>query len=952
MMEVYMRHFSTRAVALLALVALLIPGMVLAQTSRTTGAITGTVTDTQGAALPGVTVTVSSPNLQGTRTEVTDAQGMFSVPSVPPGTYKVEYALSGVKNASREGVVVHAQQTSTSNIQMSLAMSETLTVSASQVVVDPTQAAQVTTLDEEHLKYTSVGAGNRTYQASLIQAPGVAMSTSGTSGNPQVSGSNNAQNDWYVDGVNTTDPVTHTFGGNMAFDSIQEITVTTLGKDAEYRSSGGTINVITKSGTNDFSGSLDYRYNDPDFLTSGKETRPQNVATGAFYGGPTTQVLRFNKAAQTDKSKQPQVTFGGPIMRDKLWFFGATHKPDTSRQQPALFGFQPGVRAAIGWNTHGKLTFTPFSNHTLTAKYTDSHLNITNIQDSSFYKPEADARQTQHSKIKALSYDGILSSKWLANVQYAERPSSLAVLPMSGDVVTPGEVDSSTSIRSVNYTNTQGRTSKRNELTASTSYYVDKFGSHAFKLGVANDNNEFTSYNYTTGLLSNVANGPTCASIITAYGLPANTVCTASLSRNFSATVPIRLTVGIQTPTTTKKAETNSIYFQDEWRPIPRLTARLGVRYDKSSFSADFGNDVPDFDLLQPRVGLAFDVFNNASSVIHAYGGKIGDDNQLTLPSFGQKLPSVTVGYNYNATTMAYTLVPSATSVSVSGNIYDPTLSQSFSNQYSFGFTQRVMKNTSVDLTAEYRTQKNLFEDYCGTVAVPQTCMMTNHPGPVGTENPLRADYRALIMKVDSRLFNRIDYSASWTHAKSRGSTESTQNANTSFDRYDSSGAGLDHFTNTYGFLSDDAKDRLKFNGFARLPWNMVLGGSWYWDSGLAYSVSRTGPVVGGTLFLEPRGSRRLPHYNQVDMQLQKDFQFGQVKFGLIGSVFNVLNSELPTGINGNAGTLARWETGNPSKLYVDPNQVSGLNRLSATFGQYTTFQRPRRFEAGVRFEF
>ncbi|MCU1245313.1 MAG: hypothetical protein JWN02_1223, partial [Acidobacteria bacterium] len=53
-----------------------------------------------------------------------------------------------------------------------------------------------------------------------------------------------------------------------------------------------------------------------------------------------------------------------------------------------------------------------------------------------------------------------------------------------------------------------------------------------------------------------------------------------------------------------------------------------------------------------------------------------------------------------------------------------------------------------------------------------------------------------------------------------------------------------------------------------------------------------------------------------------------------------------------NAGTNARWETGNPSKLYVDPNQVAGPNRLSATFGQYTTFQRPRRFEAGVRFEF
>ncbi|MEA2490775.1 MAG: hypothetical protein QOH21_2567 [Acidobacteriota bacterium] len=931
------------ASVLVAVLALLLPLTAVAQTSRTTGAITGTVTDTSGSALPGVTVNVSSPNLQGTRTEVTDANGSYSIPALPPGRYRVEFTLSGVQSQVREGVNVNAQQSTGLAVQMSLSVSETVTVTASQIVVDPTQATTQHTVDEDRLKYGQVGSANRSYQNALTQAPGV-VATAG--GNPQVSGANLANNDYFVDGVNTTDPVTHTFGGNMAFDAIQEISVVTFGKDAEYKASGGTVNVITKSGGNEFSGSLDVRYNDPDFLEAGHEKR---TATPAFFGGPPgASSLRYDKSVQTAKSEQPQATFGGPILRDKLWFFVATHKPKTVQQAPNLNGFQPGARTFEGWNTHAKLTLTPWANQTFTAKYTDSNATISNSQFSSLVPTEADSQQEQASWIYALAYDAVLTSKWLGNLQYSHRPGELITGPMSGDLTTVGVINNANNIRSVNYTNYQGRTSERDELIASTTYYLERFGTHAFKAGLGFDHNEFTSFNQGTGDPSTIPGFNAANFCSPAFGFPTGTQCSALIRTNVSATIPQRVVLSSISPESTVGADTTSFYVQDEWRPIPRLTARLGVRYDTTSWDNNGGNAVPDFELLQPRVGLAYDIFNNASSVIHAFGGKIGDENQLTLPSFGVKQFSAT--RNFDLVNGVYVRNPVGESTSLSGTPIDPSLSASFSNQYSAGFTQRIFGNSSIDVTAEYKSTKNLFEDYCGTIDGPgvlDECFVTNFAGPAGTPNPLRGDYRAVITKLESRPFSWLDFTLSHTRSKSRGSTDSTQNAAADFDYYPV------HFTNTFGYLSDDARDRVKFNGYARLPFQTTLGASYNWNSGAAYSITRTAPLVGyGNQFLEPRGSRRLPHFNQLDLQLQKDFSFGQYRFGLIGSVINALNSETITGINGNAGTRAISDPNDPTRVFVDPNQQTGTNRFAATFLQPSSFQLPRRYEVGVRFEF
>src|SRR5436190_677906 len=947
----------------LALSVLLAPAG-FAQTNINNGALQGTVTDTSGAALPGVTVSVTSPVLIGTRTAVTEANGEYLIPLLPPGIYHADYSLSGVKSQVREGIRINATQTTRIDVQMSLAVSETVTVTASQIVVDPTQTQQTTNLKEDRLKYSSVGSANRSYQNALQSVP-EAVGT----GNVNLAGNNINSNTFMIDGINAlTDPVTHTFASNMAFDAIQEVNVLAFGKDAEYRSSGGTVNVITKSGGNNFSGSLDYRYFDPDFFTSTGKTY---VAAPTFFGGPVTAApaLRFNKAAITDKSKQPQATLGGPIMKDKMWFFASAHNPFTSRVAANTLGVQPGPRDFKGWNTLAKVTFTPWANHTFAARHTNSYATIANITQAATTGIEADGFQSQHNKNMSLNYDGVLSSRWLVSGAISHTPASLAVEPMSGNFELIRFTDLDTTINRGNYNNVQGRKSHRDELLLSTTYYLERFGSHALKAGIAFDKSGFNSFNYTTGDPNTLA------------GMPAN-IC-ATLSGNASVKcgvtytvrggVPVSATVSVRNPALGADAKQQAFYVQDQWNPISQLTVRAGLRYDHVDWESS--KPVPAFELLQPRVGLAYDLFNNGGSVIHAFGGKIVDENQLTLPNNLNVRYSGSGLFTFCATATTLsgnrcagkvgTFVNTSNTISPGGLEVDPNLHAPFSNEYSIGFTQRIFRNTSVDLTAEKRTGHNLFGIFFGDVGPDYSNPDFSHvlPAETFTACPggrcgvFQSKYQALIAKVDTKPSRNSDISVSWTHGKSQGSTANDngagQNVSGAFEVYPTTSI------NYYGYTPDDAKDRVKVNGYYRLPWDFTVGGSYNWDSGTAFTVTKTNAFGLGTEFLEPRGSRRFPHFSQLDLQLQKDFQIGPVKAGIIGSVINVLNKELGLTINGNAGSRAcstangtTCDPLNGTKLLIDPNQQSGPNRLSPTFLRYTSFQRPRRYEVGVRFEF
>jgi hypothetical protein len=377
-----------------------------------------------------------------------------------------------------------------------------------------------------------------------------------------------------------------------------------------------------------------------------------------------------------------------------------------------------------------------------------------------------------------------------------------------------------------------------------------------------------------------------------------------------------------------------AFFAQDEWRPVPQFTAKLGVRYDQSTFYLDGGEKVKSMTRFQPRVGFAWDLFNNSSTILRAHAGEFMDDNALTFPNFLDERGAITSIFFWDDSVQEYVFFGAFGGPS--GNDQDPSLRPTYSQELNVGVTQRIFRNTSLDVTGVYRKTKNIFEDSCkfDNCETDGTFWLTNRPN--GMSDVLRSQYKGLIFKVESRLTQRVNLLLTYALSESKGSIEYTQNAGTDFDVFP------DHFVNRFGHLSDDARHRVKLDGFVKLPWEIIFGTNVIWDSGVPYNVSTTlAPNAGyGTVFLEPRGSRRLPDFYQWDVQLQKDFLFGPIRFGLIGSVFNVLDTEIELTRDGSVG---RGTVANPATI---------ANPANPRFNFPTSWQRPRRYEAGVRVEF
>ena len=290
--------------------------------AQTTGGLVGTITDSSGAALPGVTVEVRSPALQGVRTDVTEAGGNYRFALLPPGLYEVNFSLEGFAAEARRDVRIALGKDSTLDLSLRpAAVSETLTITAAAPVLDTTSTAVGTNLDTRAIETLPTG---RSYSSIVQVAPGT--SSDANPSNPgqstiTVYGSSGAENAFYIDGVNTTNMEYGFQGKQLNFEFIQEVDVKTGGYEAEYgRSTGGIINVITKSGGNELSGDV-FGYYDSDSLQ--KDTGDIDTSSGRIVG--------FTKS-------DFGADLGGFILRDKLWFFAAydavEHESDNELPAP------------------------------------------------------------------------------------------------------------------------------------------------------------------------------------------------------------------------------------------------------------------------------------------------------------------------------------------------------------------------------------------------------------------------------------------------------------------------------------------------------------------------------------------------------------------------------------------------------------------------------------------
>ncbi|MBK9088372.1 MAG: TonB-dependent receptor [Holophagales bacterium] len=619
---------------LLVPVALLLV-MALPALGALDGSISGVVKDKSGQPLPGVSVTVKGPVLQGTRTAITKGDGTYRVPSLPPGKgYLVSFLLSGFKVVTRSELSVGLNLDTQVNSTMELADVQTeVVVTGEAPVVDVTQTNTATNFNSDYLRNIPVGAANRSYQSLLNQTPGVV----GTS-NPSVLGGSSIENSYMIDGVNTTDPITHTWTVQMNFDTIQEVSVQTSGFEAEYgKATGGVVNVVTKSGGNDFSGTFDIRYRTSDMEKSGDHYDPNKAESRRTPWG---------------------ATLGGPILKDNLWFFANMRRPDQYQipysAVPAYLAANtnPAIYRYTGWDYGGKLSFTLSPSYSGFFNYYNSSASIENPDLSVQRLPEATRNQDQATETFNLKLTGVFTSSWIGEFQAGQNENEVTSYPRSGDLSATQWQNRKTGVVYGGYSNSQGGPRNRKLIGANTSYFLADFaGNHQFKTGFDIDNTKYPSYNFTTGTPTDPSFCPTgfvCGATGTFAGFDAS-----------GARIPYSQAVTTRNPTYKRRADGFSAYIQDSWRPTARLTVNLGVRYDETAMFNNQDLQVMQFQRFQPRFAAAYDITGDGKTVARANYGQFYHEPGLTI-SRGLDTgvySATTRNYRWNTTTKTWGFV-------------------------------------------------------------------------------------------------------------------------------------------------------------------------------------------------------------------------------------------------------------------------------------------------------
>ena len=272
--------------------------------SSTTGAVQGAVADEKtNEKLAGVTVVATSPALQSPQSAITDENGFYKITSLPPGNYLITFYYADITvQHSDVNVGVEKVTSVFQKINQAAAGGEVVKITDTAPTIDPTSTTQGITIDKNYIK--NIPVPGRTFEAALGAAAGSQSDGVGVS----FSGSSSLENQYYVDGVNTTGLTYGTVGSPVINDFIEEIEVITGGYNAEYgRATGGVVNVVTKSGSNEFKGSV-FGYWQPGQLTAAAQPTPFNAGSIDLIG---------NTAYNADFGFE----LGGPIIKDKLWFF-------------------------------------------------------------------------------------------------------------------------------------------------------------------------------------------------------------------------------------------------------------------------------------------------------------------------------------------------------------------------------------------------------------------------------------------------------------------------------------------------------------------------------------------------------------------------------------------------------------------------------------------------------
>jgi hypothetical protein len=919
-----------------AAVTLAILAAVPAAAQRTTGTIFGTVTDQSGAVLPGVTVTLRSTAVPGAPTAVTSETGVYRFPALPPGSYDLEYELTGFGTVRRPGITVSVGGTSELNVTMGVStVEESVTVTGQAPVVDAASTHVSTNYNRDWVENAPV---RRFSMFDLVNsAPGVSQAqTTGTTQPATSLGSSVNDNSWQLDGSDFTAAVSGNAWPWPNTDAIQEVEVMQLGAPAEYGGiQGAVFNVVTRQGSNQFHGDGNFYWSHQN-LTSRNTTDEQDSG------------LPFNHARFRDFTAQ----YGGPFLKDKLWFFA-------SYQFQNDWYSQPGTDPEAPTRSNAKRMFYKFNyqinpSQSLMHAYHDDYWEFPG-NTTALTAPSSVTNYFGDNPSPNFVYTNVLTDKTLLEARYSGFYARDAALPtLDGEPkVKTRFYDLDTGIVTGGIYSWADDRSGVTQVAGKLSHFADNFmgGSHDVKLGVQyrRGGNDYiigrNDYIYTYS------------------GVP-----------SFGYTQLPYHQGGMM--------DDIAVYADDTYRLGERTTLNLGLRYDhtKSWFeSFDLLNAAGQptgqksqgvdklyaWDTVSPRAGVSFKLDSQGRTLVKAHFGRYY--RAAITGEFDAATPSISplnyFEFDARGNRTAFDEVSSNRNLRVDSEIKPPR-----TDQLSLQFEHELIRNLGLQVTYAHKRgdDQTGWEDIAG-VYVPvnyvdnvgreasgQTFVLQRlvspasdrvfqltTPGERNLAHRMYNRYNGVVIQAQKRMANNWQGTFSLVLSKSEGrggSNKSTPvTAPSAIPQVVSGvtfGQNPNDYVNTDGLIIGDrpvvAKVQLVYN----FPYDITVAANFQHQTGRLWSrqirPSGLGFPATPVINMEANtGDRRVADMDLFDLRIQKAIRLGSgsTNLALFADVLNLTNSDANESIGDRLGT-------------------------SANFGLPVRFVFPRRAQIGAKIRF
>jgi hypothetical protein len=917
----------------MALVVAAVPA--LRAQSSTTGGLSGTVRDAAGAAIAGARVQLSSPALIGERSTLSSASGFYQVAALPPGRYTLVITAKGFIT-SKVPVTVELGQVVGHNFKLVPDQLQGATVevisSAANLDASPSLGTNISAEVLENL------VANRSLNDIINITPGInnGVAWGGAQGNT---------NAYLVDGINMSDP---SAGGSFGYtnpDWFSEIQVGGLGAGAEYGGyTGGYINAVTKRGGNTVEGTLDTYYSSSKWSSQTSYRHPN-----------------FNPPpSPATEDKDLSVSLGGPIIKDKLWFF-------LSGEQLISQEATPGAVVPVELKTPrmmGKLTWQVLSSATLETFLSWTGVFRSNRGIGLNYPPETCVSQNSGSPTFGLSWTQTFGNAtvWTARLSgftsYDTRTpnngdqASVAVSAATDGTMVPGAL-SGLSQWPANFTHFNnavlGATNVKSRITAASTLDHFRSGlfapgdSHAFRIGFEAEQASDEQNEHVTGGRS--YQGKYISPVLN----PDGSVKTPGRVQPTSATFGKELQLNA-------RIDRVMLFAQDTWTLSDRLSLRPGLRFEQFK-GRSYGDRHPVWSTSTwaPRFGGTLALTSDNRNQLKFHLGRYFDGLSMayfdrattgggytpkTVYAWGTSTDSVDV-HNPGATPLGAITTASTSSYSA----LQPGIRHPHQDEALLTFERAVGKHWTLGLTGIYRNDYDMIARVQVNPAAGSTWLYTIDPYsklPVGAAYPdpasaqwaiknvddARRTYKAVTLAADRRMADHWGLSASYTRADLRG-----------------------NMTKAWGYNAPFETPSSLYNGEGRLPGynehEFKLRPSYQWGrltfSGIFTYLSgeRTTRTLTfnssniPSLFYVPRGSDKYPCQRNLDLRIAAAvYQRQRTRLEAYLDLFNALNSSAATA----------WDD--------TINTYYNVDTVNANFHKADTIQNPRSFRLGLRLRY